>query len=659
MNRDTQSEPLPENKGQTKSYHWSQDALASVVVFFVALPLCMGIALASGAPVAAGLITGIVGGIVAGSLAGCPLQVSGPAAGLTVIVYEIVQRLGLEMLGLAVLVAGGFQIAAGLLKLGQWFRAVSPAVISGMLAGIGVLIFASQFHVMVDDKPRKSGLENLLSIPEAVWKGVGIPHVAEIEEREFRSASLKTIADLAHQQVNLRTHVGERIPFHQDVHDTPELKSVVVDELAELAPDQDKITKSLDELDDQLDVVTEHVGDSRHLQRAHDALEEARQKSEIAAAALRDGRAVDAVETQIAAASAIEATSVRLKNHRLAAGLGLITIAVIIAWQKLAPKRLRLVPGPLIAVSLATALAAAFTLPVLFVDVPASLLSDVHMPTGTLMRTAPWGEIIQAGILIAIVASAETLLCAAAVDKLVPETRTNYDRELFSQGVGNSICGLLGALPMTGVIVRSSANIQAGAQSRLSSILHGVWLLLFVAAFAWLLAMIPTASLAAVLVFTGYKLVDVKVIKKLAQIGWGEVAIYFATLGTIVVEDLLMGVMVGILLAAGKLLYTFSRLKIRVEHDARQNRYTMHLAGAATFVRLPKLAAALEGIPDNSELHVELRRLSYIDHACLDLLTNWSTQHEATGGRLVIDWDSLHASFRRQAPAAMAEHSAA
>ncbi len=150
-------------------YHWGQDALASVVVFFVALPLCMGIALASGAPVAAGLITGIIGGIVTGALAGCPLQVSGPAAGLTVIVYEIVQQLGLPLLGLAVLVAGGFQMAAGLLKLGQWFRAVSPAVINGMLAGIGVLIFASQFHVMVDDKPRKSGLDNLLSLPEAVW----------------------------------------------------------------------------------------------------------------------------------------------------------------------------------------------------------------------------------------------------------------------------------------------------------------------------------------------------------------------------------------------------------------------------------------------------------------------------------------------------------
>ena len=131
----------------------------------------MGVALASGAPVAAGLITGIVGGLVAGSLAGCQLQVSGPAAGLTVIVYEIIQRLGLEMLGLVVLVAGVVQIAAGRLRLGHWFRAVSPAVIHGMLAGIGVLIFASQFHVMVDDKPRGSGLENLATIPAGDLQG--------------------------------------------------------------------------------------------------------------------------------------------------------------------------------------------------------------------------------------------------------------------------------------------------------------------------------------------------------------------------------------------------------------------------------------------------------------------------------------------------------
>src|SRR5512142_1782894 len=129
------------------------DALASVVVFLVALPLCMGISIASGVPPTAGLITGIVGGLVVGFLAGSPLQVSGPAAGLTVLVWQLVQHHGLPMLGIIVLLAGLIQILAGSLKLGQWFRAVSPAVIHGMLAGIGVLILASQFHVMLDKKP--------------------------------------------------------------------------------------------------------------------------------------------------------------------------------------------------------------------------------------------------------------------------------------------------------------------------------------------------------------------------------------------------------------------------------------------------------------------------------------------------------------------------
>lgn len=123
-------------------------------------------------PVAAALITGIVGGIVVGALAGCPLQVSGPAAGLTVIVFEIVQRFGFEMLGIVVLMGGAIQLAASVFKLGQWFRAVSPAVIKGMLAGIGVLIFASQFHVMVDDKPNGNGLTNLVTIPAAVAKSL-------------------------------------------------------------------------------------------------------------------------------------------------------------------------------------------------------------------------------------------------------------------------------------------------------------------------------------------------------------------------------------------------------------------------------------------------------------------------------------------------------
>jgi MFS superfamily sulfate permease-like transporter len=308
-----------------------------------------------------------------------------------------------------------------------------------------------------------------------------------------------------------------------------------------------------------------------------------------------------------------------------------------------------LVPAPLIAIVAATMAAFFLELPVFYVEIPGSLWEEIRLPSLTLLQNAHWGELLQTAALIAIIASAETLLCATAVDQIAPGNRTNYDRELAAQGAGNIICGFLGALPMTGVIVRSSANVQAGAQTRLSAILHGVWLLLFVAVLGSILQMIPTASLAAVLVYTGYKLVNLKQIKKLMEFGWGEVAIYLATLTTIVVKDLLVGVVVGIALAAGKLLYTFSRLSIKVDRDEDRNRYRMRLAGAATFVRLPKLAAALEEVPGDAEIHVELDRLSYIDHACLELLTTWGDQHEASGGRVLIDWDTLHASTQRLA----------
>lgn len=148
---------------------WSaarHDALASIVVFLVALPLCMGIAVASDAPPSAGIVTGVIGGIIVGTLAGAPLQVSGPAAGLTVIVYEQVSAHGIAMLGPLVLAAGAIQLVAGGLRMGQWFRAVSPAVIEGMLAGIGILIIASQAHVMLDSKPAGSGLDNLRDLQD-------------------------------------------------------------------------------------------------------------------------------------------------------------------------------------------------------------------------------------------------------------------------------------------------------------------------------------------------------------------------------------------------------------------------------------------------------------------------------------------------------------
>jgi MFS superfamily sulfate permease-like transporter len=198
---------------------------------------------------------------------------------------------------------------------------------------------------------------------------------------------------------------------------------------------------------------------------------------------------------------------------------------------------------------------------------------------------------------------------------------------------------------MTGVIVRSAANVEAGARTRASAVMHGAWLLLFVVAMPWLLRMIPTASLAALLVFTGIKLVNLKVLKELRQFGRGEVAIYVITVVMIVSTDLLTGVLVGIGISAAKLLYTFSHLKIDLQSDPGGSKTVLYLNGTATFIRLPKLASALEQVPAQAELHVRFESLQYIDHACLDLLMNWEKQHEATGGRLVIDWETLTACF--------------
>jgi len=487
------------------------DLLASIVVFLVALPLCMGIAIASGAPPVAGLVTGIIGGLLVGPIAGAPLQVSGPAAGLAVIVWQLLEKHGFELFGLMVLAAGVLQLVAGLLRLGQWFRAVAPAVIQGMLAGIGVLIFASQFHVMVDDDPTGSGLRNLITIPLAVVKGV-------------------TPTDDAY--------------------------------------------------------------------------------------------------------------------HHHAAIIGLLTIVLLAVWKPVAPKKLKWLPAPLIAVIVATVTNLLLGWEIYRIELPESFLKALTLPDWASLDRLVEPSVIIAVITIAAVASAETLLCANAVDQLHTGQRTKYDRELTAQGIGNMVCGLVGGLPMTGVIVRSSANIEAGAKTRISATLHGVWLLIFCVAFPTLLATIPQACLAAVLVYTGYRLMNWRAVKKLAEYGWSEVAIYAATVITIVSVDLLTGVLTGIVLSVLKLVYTFSHLHVRMEPDGGTGRMNLWIEGAATFLRLPRLAAALENVPPSAELHVHMEELQYIDHACLQLLIDWERQHEATGGRLVIDWEDLTARFR-------------
>jgi MFS superfamily sulfate permease-like transporter len=435
--------------------------------------------------------------------------VSGPAAGLTVLVWQLVSQHGLEMLGAIVLVAGLAQVLAGAARLGQWFRAISPAVIHGMLAGIGVLIFASQFHIMVDDKPRGSGIANLLSIPEALVKS-------------FSPA---------------------------------------------------------------------------------------------------DGA-----------------------THHVAAGIGLLTISALVLWTSLKPARLKMIPGPLVAVVLATAAAAIAGLDLKYVNLPANLLDSVTIPTAdAVLRVFATQELLLAAFALAFIASAETLLCASAVDQMHTGPRANYDRELAAQGAGNLICGFLGALPMTGVIVRSSANIDAGAQTRMSAVLHGVWLLALVVAFPALLRSIPTAALAAVLVYTGYKLVSPSKVRTLAKFGRSEVLIYFATMIGIVAIDLLSGVLIGFGLALLKLLYTVSHLKVDVVHHAGW--IDVHLEGAATFIALPKLARALETLPPGTERHIHFEHLSHIDHACIDLIACYRQQQEKLGNRVVVELDELESRY--------------
>ncbi|WP_213804477.1 SulP family inorganic anion transporter [Granulicella sp. dw_53] len=495
------------------SPNYVKDISASLVVFLVALPLCMGIALASGASPAKGILTGIIGGIVVGCFSGSPLQVSGPAAGLAVIVFEIIRDHGITALGPILILAGIVQIVAGVLKAGRWFRAISPAVIHGMLAGIGLLIVLQQFHVMLDHKPKGTGLANLKAMGPAIFQDL-FPIDGSAEERAIL--------------------------------------------------------------------------------------------------------------------------------------LALLVIAIMTLWQRFRPEKLKLIPGALLGIVAASTVAQLMHLQLNYVQVPGNLLDVISLPTLTSLTHLDRG-IIGSALAIAFIASAETLLSAAAVDKMqasfASPIKTNYDRELIAQGIGNTLCGFVGSIPMTGVIVRSSANVQAGATSRLSAILHGVWILAIVALFPGLLRLVPICSLAGVLVFTGFNLIKVKDIRHLARFGKIPVLIYLATLVTIVTTDLLTGVLVGVTLSVLKLLYKATHLKIYTEPYAVEGHLNLHLQGSATFVRIPLITAVLDSIPAGSTVHLRTEQLNYIDHSCLDLMQEWISNSQNQNMQIVMEQHALEHKY--------------
>jgi MFS superfamily sulfate permease-like transporter len=278
------------------------------------------------------------------------------------------------------------------------------------------------------------------------------------------------------------------------------------------------------------------------------------------------------------------------------------------------------------------------------VKVPENLSQMISLPSLSAIEGLSLSTLVGTALALAFIASAETLLSAAAVDQMQTRAKTDYDRELTAQGVGNLLCGLVGSLPMTGVIVRSSANVQAGAETRRSAILHGVWMLLAVVVFASVLRMIPTASLAAVLVLVGIKLVKPAEVKKLARFGKVPVLIYFASMITIVATDLLTGVMVGVGLSLMRLLYTVTHLEARL--DEQEGETHVHLRGVGTFLSIPRIAQALDEVKTETTVHVHCAELRYIDHACIEVIEGWAERREQNGQEVHVSMEKLHMRYR-------------
>jgi carbonic anhydrase len=470
-----------------------RDLPASLVVFLVAVPLSLGIALASGAPIIAGLIGAVSGGIVTGLLAGSPLQVSGPAAGLTVVVAGLVQKFGWETMCLVTACAGLLQLLFGFLKVGRGTLVIAPAVVHGMLAGIGISIALAQVHVVLGGAPASSPIANLLALPGQL----------------------------------------------------------------------------------------------------------------------------------------------RLLNQS-AAILGVLTVAILVLWKQIPLVALKSIPAPLVAVVVGTVVSLAAKMDVKRVDLPETF------EWTKLAWPSDWSGFAVAVLTVAIIASIESLLCAVATDKLHSGVRSNLDKELAAQGAGNLVSGLLGGLPLTGVIVRSSANINAGGVSRWSAVFHGVWILLCALFLGRLIETIPLAVLAGLLVYVGVNLVNLHHIRDLTV--HHEVRIYWATVLGVTCVNLLAGVGIGVALSVFVAIRRLSTTEITIEQ--RADKYHVVIWGTLTFACVPKLNAELSKIPAGHPVDIDLA-VDYVDHAAFEALHGWRQNHEKTGGH--VDIDETHEEWYRPA----------
>ncbi len=478
-----------------------KDLPASIVVFLVALPLCLGIALASGAPLFAGIITGIIGGIVTSSISGSQLSVSGPAAGLTVIVLTSIATLGSFQLFLAaVVIAGVMQIILGLIKAGTIGNYFPSSVIEGMLAAIGVILILKQ-----------------------------IPHAFGYD----------------------KDYQGD---FDFNQMDQENTFSSIISALEYLNP----------------------------------------------------GAVV----------------------------ISLTALAILIIWPKI--KKLAAIPSALIVVVVGIVLAQ------IFAGTSLSLQADQHVQIPIVNSATEFfglfiapdfsqlftnKQVWTVALTIAIVASLETLLSLEAVDKLDPIKRVSpTNRELIAQGIGNITSGMLGGLPMTSVIVRSSANVNSGARTKMSSIFHGMWLLVALLFIPFVINLIPLSALAAILLMTGYKLAKPSLIKKMWNLGWDQFIPFIVTLLAVVFTDLLMGVGIGLAIGILYILRTNMRnpffFKLE-KSDGKDRVYRLELAQEVSFLNKGAVQYAFTHLPENSKVIIDGTNARYIDHDVLEIIHNF------------------------------------
>ncbi|MDT9684831.1 bifunctional SulP family inorganic anion transporter/carbonic anhydrase [Streptomyces sp. TRM76323] len=466
------------------------DLSASIAVFLIALPLSLGIALATGAPLQAGLVAAAVGGIVVGRFGGAPIQVSGPAAGLTVVTAELIQQYGWRTTCAITALAGLTQLALSALRVARSALAVSPAIVHGMLAGIGVTIALAQLHIVLGGTPQSSAVDNALELP--------------LQLADPHPASLSVSA---------------------------------------------------------------------------------------------------------------------------------LTIAVLLMWPRLPGrwgKAVRVVPAALVAVATAAMTASLAGLALPRVDLPSW---HSHALPG--LPEGPVLGLIAGVLTITLVASVESLLSAVAVDKLVaarkqpsvPVPRARLDRELAGQGIGNIVSGSLGGLPITGVAVRSSANVASGAVSRNSTMLHGFWVVLATLLLVPVLELIPLPALAALVMVVGIQMVNITHVRKITH--HREVLVYAATVAGVVLLGVLEGVAIGIAVATGTALHRLTGT--RITREQRDGVEHVRVRGQLTFLAVPRLSRTLHQIPADARVVVELDG-SFMDHAAYETLHDWQASQSAHGG---------------------------